>query len=111
MLKKLAGFFLMAALFFQAPACLYAAERVESMDKNKDGKADTWYHYRNGAVYKKEYDRNFDGKADFGIIIEGQKLIEKKYDDNFDGRFETSVKSPEKGTSGKIQTSAPTTKI
>ncbi len=68
---------------------LHAEEHVEVLDKNKDGKPDTWYYYRNGAIYKKEYDRNFDGRPDFGIVIEGQQFAEKKYDDNFDGRVVT----------------------
>ena len=84
-----------------------AAEHVESKDKNKDGKADTWYYYKGKTIYKKEYDRNFDGRADFGIVVDDKQMIEKKYDDNFDGKFEKTVKKPEKGATGRIQTSAP----
>ena len=106
MFKRKIGFFLPGLLLALA-AVSFAAERVETKDKNNDGKADTWYYYKNNAVYKKEYDRNFDGRADFGIVIEGQRLVEKNYDDNFDGKYEKTVKKPEKGATGRIQTTAP----
>ncbi|OGW80692.1 MAG: hypothetical protein A3C47_07020 [Omnitrophica bacterium RIFCSPHIGHO2_02_FULL_51_18] len=83
-----------------------ADETVEMKDKNKDGKADTWYYLRNGVIYKKEYDRNFDGRPDFGIIAEDKKFLEKQYDDNFDGKFEKTVKKPEKDATGRVQTTA-----
>lgn len=86
--------------------CL-AADRLETKDKNQDGKPDTWHYFRKGSLYKKEYDRNFDGRPDFGIVIEGERLVEKEYDDNFDGKFEKKVKAPKQGSTGGILAAVP----
>lgn len=36
--------------------------RREEADRNLDGKADMWVHYRNGKVLKTEVDEDYDGK-------------------------------------------------
>ena len=63
-------------------------------DQHKDGKPDHWVYQRAGKIYKREWDRNFDGKPDFRTLEKDGKLLEKQYDDNFDGKFEKIVKTP-----------------
>ena len=109
-----------------------ATERVEKLDRNKDGKIDTWvtkdtdghvtmiaydrhvdgkpdywtYFDRDGSIYKREWDRNFDGRCDFRTLENHHHLIEKQYDDNFDGKFELVQKAPVKGSAGRTRTKA-----
>jgi antitoxin component YwqK of YwqJK toxin-antitoxin module len=70
-----------------------------------DGKPDYWIYLRKGFIYQREWDRNFDGKPDFRTLEKRHRLLEKQYDDNFDGRFEKTIRAPEKGATGRIQTS------
>lgn len=55
-------------------------------DRNRDGKVDTWYTYKNGSVVKIAYDRNFDGAPDiWGEYKDGLTLLEKE-DNDFNGK-------------------------
>ena len=63
-------------------------------DQHKDGKPDHWVYQRAGKIYKREWDRNFDGKPDFRTLEKDGRLLEKQYDDNFDRKFEKIVKTP-----------------
>ena len=124
--------FLIAVLMLLLAPMSRAAERVEKLDQNKDGKIDTWVtrdanghllmiaydrHVdgkpdywtsfdKEGNIYKREWDRNFDGKADFRTLEDHHRLIEKQYDDNFDGKFELIQKAPAKGSTGRAKTKA-----
>jgi len=79
---------------------------VISSDRRVDGKPDYWIYLKNGLIYLREWDRNFDGKPDFRSLEKNHRLIEKHYDDNFDGKFEKIVKAPERGSTGRIKTTA-----
>ena len=79
---------------------------VVAGDKHKDQKPDFWQFFKKHKIYKREWDRNFDGKSDFRVIEEDGHVIEKQYDDNFDGVFERIVKMPRKGESGNAVTTA-----
>ena len=128
-MKKNILWFISLALFF--PSLAQCLQPIEKLDKNKDGKIDTWttrdengnitliasdrhidglpdyWIYldpKDGSVFKREWDRNFDGRADFRTLEHQHRLIEKQYDDNFDGRFETIQKAPPRGSAGRAKT-------
>ena len=129
-MKKKVFFTAIFILFFTSLGG--AVPQVEQLDKNKDGKIDTWvthdtdgnvtmiaadrhvdgkpdywiYLDKSGSIYKREWDRNFDGRPDFRTLEDHHRLIEKQYDDNFDGKFEMIQKAPKKGALGRLKTTA-----
>jgi antitoxin component YwqK of YwqJK toxin-antitoxin module len=59
------------------------------VDSDRDGRMDTWQHYRAGDMVKVEQDRNHDGRID--AVMEYEKGVRKKVllDRDWDGRFES----------------------
>lgn len=91
-----------------------AAERVETLDKNGDGKPDQWTQFKNDKRFRTEIDTDFDGKKDrwisydaegktktiskdtnhdgkpdsFQEMLKGRNLILKESDRNYDGKID-----------------------
>jgi hypothetical protein len=75
-------------------------------DKDGDGSPDSWRHFQNGFIYKKEWDRNGDGAPDYRILTEADadfrgdldrfRTVEKQYDNDFDGTFDRTVRVKKK---------------
>ncbi|MBN2736513.1 MAG: hypothetical protein JXR70_05990 [Spirochaetales bacterium] len=58
----------------------------EEFDENYDGKMDTFFYYKKGALNKQEIDSNFDGKVDIWVyLIEGIYIQRYEVDKDFDG--------------------------
>ena len=56
----------------------------EEMDFNYDGKMDTFYIYRDGALEREEIDSGFDGRVDIWVYLVQGKYIER-YERDTDG--------------------------
>jgi len=75
-----------------------AAQAVEEMDRNGDGRTDIWRYLENGVLIRSEVDSDYDGKIDFWAYYKNGKTERQEIDRNNDGRrdawayFEQGVK-------------------
>ena len=58
-------------------------------DSNRDGRMDTWQHYKSGDMVKAEQDRNHDGRIDSVMEYDKGRMIRVLLDRDGDGHFET----------------------
>ena len=67
-----------------------ASPKTEKLDKNNDGKTDTWLDRdEKGALKYSAKDTNGDGKPDvFTQYIKGRNLILREFDKNDDGKID-----------------------
>ncbi len=63
---------------------------VHEYDRNRDGKIDTWYTYKNGSVVKVAYDRNFDGAPDIWAEYKDELVTLEKEDNDFNGKSDVT---------------------
>ena len=65
------------------------AQQLETLDKNGDGKPDSWMTMRNGVVFEFSIDSDFDGRVDSLVRYgSGQKIAYEEYDFNLDGHMD-----------------------
>jgi len=66
--------------------------KVDTKDRNSDGKPDIWIYYNEkGEHIKSEADRNFDGKVDYTRYLAKVKIDREEGDIDFDGAIDTWV--------------------
>lgn len=84
-----------AAAFLLMMACpALAAVRVETEDRDKDGRIDTWKHYTGKKLVITERDTNGDGKPDTATrFLKGRELILKTSDTDHDGKIDKRMLS------------------
>ena len=77
-------------VFFACYSFAHAAERIEPVDKNGDGKPDRWLSYDEKNHLKRvAKDTNLDGKPDqFQEMLKGRSLVLVEIDRNFDGKID-----------------------
>jgi hypothetical protein len=110
-LGLIAGLLLGLLISHYYPALKTQAELPAGIDRNSDGRVDTWYEYVGQEVVKDSRDQNYDGRADTwhyydkGVPVRGEAdrnhdstpeewaeyntsgdLAETHYDMNFDGK-------------------------
>jgi len=92
---------------------LKAAQSVEEVDRNRDGKTDIWRYLEDGVLTRSEVDSDYDGKIDFWAYYKDGKTLRQEIDRNNDGRrdawayFEEGVKVRQEVDSnhdGKVDT-------
>jgi len=76
-------FLLFACVLQSFPA--FAAETVEAVDTDKDGKPDEWKYSEGGVLVRVERDRNHDGKPEIKIWMKAGKPERSEVDRNGDG--------------------------
>ena len=59
---------------------------TQEVDRNLDGKTDTWHDYVGDLYVESRIDRNLDGEPDEWHRYQGQETTESIYDDSFDGK-------------------------
>ncbi len=84
----LAGFLAVSLLFTMDPL-VFAKERIEKLDLDKDGYQETEKTYTNNHLKRSAKDTNKDGKPDvFKEFLQGRDLVLSERDRNFDGKID-----------------------
>jgi hypothetical protein len=68
------------------PSSVFAAERVEAKDTDRDGKPDEWRIYQGSALVRMERDRDGDGHREVVVLVEKERPVSSTLDRNGDGR-------------------------
>ncbi len=85
MSRLITALFLSFALPFCLGACAACKAKIETVDVNKDGKADVFYHHDGENIHKIHADTNYDGKNDVTVHIEEGKFKKAEIDTDHDG--------------------------
>ncbi len=85
-----------AALFFSG-SLSFAAQRVEELDKDKDGRKETKVYYENDKIVKMAVDQNGDKKPDGVVYYKNGIPNTAEKDADFDGKVDTWIKYDSKG--------------
>ncbi len=87
--RPMRGIVCALALFFilgLSSAAAFAAEQVETVDTDKDGKPDEWRYSEGGVLVRIERDRDHNGTHEVRILIKEGKPEYSEVDRNGDGR-------------------------
>lgn len=79
------GLFAASAVF---SAGLWAAQKIELVDEDGDGKKETQVFWEGSKKVKALSDKNNDGKPDITVLYKAGKRISAEFDKDFDGRVE-----------------------
>ena len=91
---RLRAFAAAAALLLLTAYPAIAAARVETEDRDKDGRIDTWKHYEGTKLVLTERDTDGDGRPDTVTkFLKGRELILKSSDTDRDGKTDKRVLS------------------
>lgn len=95
MARRAAAFLLLLALFSTGIA--RAAERVELLDEDGDGRKETKIFYENNVKARVEVDKNGDGKPDEVVWFKNGRRSRAEIDSDFDGAVDKWNYYDEKG--------------